>query len=365
MICKSCKNEIPDNAIFCQWCGEKQLKERKKKKKDEIKIPEPRQKASGKWIIELRAEGISKTFDTADEARAWAKATRAGFIEQKAKLPRMTVGDAVDKYIADNSNILSPSTIRGYKTIRRTRFKSLMGKEISENIDWNAAVNSEAAIVSPKTVSNAWRFIATAIKAIGFTPPRVRLPQIPKAQREWLDYGQILVFLGAVKGTSCELGALLALHGLRRSEIFALTSDDIDLKNKTINVSGAMVYNDENQFVHKETNKNRSSQRIVPILIPRLEELLIDSSGQLITYRPNKLWEKINAVCRKAELPEVGVHGLRHSFASLAYHLKWSEATTMSVGGWSDTKTVHEIYTHLANQDKNKDIRRMKKFYKN
>ena len=71
----------------------------------------------------------------------------------------------------------------------------------------------------------------------------------------------------------------------------------------------------------------------------------------------------INKLCVKNGLPPVGVHGLRHSFASLAYHLGWSELTTMREGGWSDPSVVHNIYTHLAAQDANEDIKRMKKFY--
>ena len=37
--------------------------------------------------------------------------------------------------------------------------------------------------------------------------------------------------------------------------------------------------------------------------------------------------------------------------------------TVMHEGGWSNTQTVHNIYTHLATQDKNEDIERMKAFY--
>ena len=75
------------------------------------------------------------------------------------------------------------------------------------------------------------------------------------------------------------------------------------------------------------------------------------------------LYGSINGLCEAVGLPLVGVHGLRHSFASLAYHLKWSEATTMYEGGWSDQTVVHRIYTHLANQDANKDVKKMQKFY--
>ena len=123
-------------------------------------------------------------------------------------------------------------------------------------------------------------------------------------------------------------------------------------------------------MVDKSTNKNYTSTRDVNIVIPRLNLLisqLSDEDGckntKLITTNPTTLYGSINDVCRSAGLPEVGVHGLRHSFASLAYHLKWSEATTMREGGWADSKTVHNIYTHLAAADAKADIVQMQQFY--
>ena len=55
--------------------------------------------------------------------------------------------------------------------------------------------------------------------------------------------------------------------------------------------------------------------------------------------------------------------GLRHSFASLAYHLGWPEMQTMVVGGWSNYETVHKIYTHLAARDTNDAVDKMVKFF--
>ena len=97
MRCKSCGREIESNSMFCNWCGEKQIKERKKK--DEIKIPSPRKLASGSYRIYLDAEKQSITEPTKALCVARAKAIRAGFIEQKKHAPRMTVGDAIDKMI--------------------------------------------------------------------------------------------------------------------------------------------------------------------------------------------------------------------------------------------------------------------------
>jgi integrase len=224
-------------------------------------------------------------------------------------------------------------------------------------------VNEEAKLVKPKTVHNAWRLVTGALSHanVEFTP--VNLPQKTKADRPWLDYQQIQTFTSALRGKPYELGALLALNGLRRSELLHLTADDVDTDNGIIHVRGASVVGLNNKLTDKATNKNQTSTRDVHIVIPRLNELIRGKKGRLITTNPTTLYGLINGLCKKNGLPEVGVHGLRHSFASLAYHLQWSEATTMREGGWSNPDTVHRIYTHLANQDANADIERMKQFF--
>ncbi len=364
MICKFCNREIEDDSIFCRFCGEKVVRTRKKK--DEIKVPEPKQLPSGSWFARVMVRGNSVCITEATKEAYYikARAVKSGLLETAPQLPKMPLSKAIDNYINENTNVLSPSTIKAYKSIRKTRFQALMDKDIN-SIKWQEAVNTEATDVSPKTLANAWRLITASLKAAGVTPPEVKLPKIPKAQKEWLDFEQIQAFTKIIKGQDCELGALLALHGLRRSELLALTKDSIDLKKQTITISGAVVYNDKSEIVHKDTNKNASSQRTVPILIPRLEELLNDDNikGQLITTKPNTLYVQVNKLCKRNQLPEIGVHGLRHSFCSLAFHLGWSEATVMTVGGWSDSKTVHNIYKHLAEKDKNADIKKMISFY--
>lgn len=364
MICKFCNREIEDDSIFCRFCGEKVVRTRKKK--DEIKVPEPKQLPSGSWFARVMVRGHSVCITEATKEAYYikARAVKSGLLETAPLLPKMPLSKAIDNYIKENTNVLSPSTIKAYKSIRKTRFQALMDKDIN-SIKWQDAVNTEATDVSPKTLANSWRLITASLKAAGVTPPEVKLPKIPKAQKEWLDFEQIQAFTKVIRGQDCELGALLALHGLRRSELLALTKDSIDLKKQTITISGAVVYNDKGVIVHKDTNKNASSQRTVPILIPRLEELLSDDDikGQLITTKPNTLYVQVNKLCKRNQLPEIGVHGLRHSFCSLAFHLGWSEATVMTVGGWSDSKTVHNIYKHLAEKDKNADIQKMISFY--
>ncbi len=360
MKCKSvrCKREIPENSIFCPWCGFRQIAEA-----NEVKVPPPKHNSKA-WFnrIMVGDERVYITAKTEDEYYAKARAAKANLIEIEKSRPKLSLGTAIDNYIKDNDAVLSPSTVNAYKSYRKTRFKKYMDKDVSE-INWQRMVNEEAKLVKPKTVHNAWRLVTGALSHANVEYTPVNLPQKVKADRPWLDYQQIKILLDKIKGKPYELGALLALNGLRRSELLHLTADDVDTDNGIIHVRGASVVGLNNKLTDKETNKNQTSTRNVHIVIPRLNELIRGKEGRLITTNPTTLYGLINGLCKKNGLPQVGVHGLRHSFASLAYHLNWSEATTMREGGWSNPDTVHRIYTHLANQDANADIERMKQFF--
>lgn len=141
----------------------------------------------------------------------------------------------------------------------------------------------------------------------------------------------------------------------------------IDLDKKTIRIKGAMVYaGKEGGMVRKKQNKTASSNRVVPI-IPPLEaalRLVECKEGYVIPHYVSMLYKHINAVCRREGLPEVGIHGLRHSFASLAYHLQIPEKIAMEIGGWSDDGTMKKIYTHLAQKDIAERARDFSNFFK-
>lgn len=366
MICKYCKNEIPDDLhfTFCGYCGERLIRERKKK--NEIKVPKPRQLKSGAWNIELRAEGQSITEPTEAACIAKARAIRAGFIETRKKHESLTLKAAIDKFISSRNNVLSPSTIRGYMYIRNNRLADASDKDIYTYDDWQTVINEDAAKFSPKTMKNTWGFICSVLKENGVQPPKVTLPQVVPHELPWLDYKQIKLFLKAIRGSDCEIGALLALHSLRRSEVLAITPQKIT--DNVIHVQGSRVFDENDKLIEKDTNKNPSSHRDVEIVIPRLSELVKNYTGSpdepYVICNPNTLWAQINSICKANGLPEVGVHGLRRSFASLAYHLGWSERRTMATGGWSDLTTIHKIYIKLSEADEKKDIKKMQEYYK-
>lgn len=355
---------MPDGSIFCNHCGEKLVKTRAQKK--EISVPKPEQLKDGRWRIRLMVDGVREPVfgSTAEECKAAAKAIKLGVIEQK-KTQYKSLSSAIKDYLANNGNLLDLSTVRSFESYSKHRFQGCMGWNIYDpECDWQKAINDELEEVSGKTVRNAWGLITATMSYHKIPHPQVKLPKKKKTERAWLDYKQIDVFLDAIYGKDFELAALMALHSMRLSELIAVRPENVDLSKEVIKIRGARVLDKDKKIVYKDINKTEASWREIPIVIPRLKELLTPEEMQqewIADYSEKRLYDKVNAVCKKSGLPLVGVHGLRHSFASLAYHLGWQKKSTMKVGGWSNSKIVDEIYTHNADLDR--DIKRMKKYY--
>lgn len=335
-----------------------------------MKTPKARRLPSGSWFCRVRVDGkdIGITRATEKEAVAEAMAIKAGIKEAKLHPKKKTVTQAIDDYIESRQNILSPSTIRGYRAIQSGRFQQMMHKEIFNvtQEQWQRAVDLESRIVSAKTLTNAWRFVSSVISESTGQHFTIRLPQIIPSDRQWLTPTQIPIFVAAIKGCSIEIPALLALSSLRRSELLNLRWEDVDLKNDVLRINGAAVYDTEGNLVRKRETKNQTSRRIVPI-IPPLKEALenAEQTGNfVVTLHPNTIYQHINRICNANDLPQVGIHGLRHSFASLAYHLKMPEKIAMQIGGWSNDQTMRKIYTHLAQEDLKKHAQSFTDFFR-
>lgn len=339
-----------------------------------MKIPKARKMSSGNYFIRLRLGGEEICITEATEKDCIRQAQYAkseylaGRREKKAdekKTP--TLHDAMDEYIESRSNTLSPVTIRGYRIIQKNRFQEIMDVPVDQVTDWQKVINREAGTCAPKTLKNAWGFVRSVVEDVtGSFPPNVKLPAPIPPDKPFLTPEQIKVFVSAVKDTPYAVPCLLGLCSLRASEIEALDWKDIPKNPQFIRVSGAVVLNEENKKVKKKTNKNSTSTRNVPVMIPELAEALERDrkpSGSLLGMHQNSLRAGIEKICKKENLPNIGIHGLRHSFASLAYHLQIPEKIAMEIGGWSDTATMHKIYTHISKSDISRYQTKMTDFF--
>lgn len=371
--CKSCKNIVPDGSVFCNHCGEKLVRTRREKQK-EISVPKAKQLPSGTWFIEMQIEGERYPVSAKTEAECVtkARALKTGLIEQKKKASAFpTLGEAIDKHIeALRERNLESTSLNGYTTIRSTRFTDYMDTRIDQ-IEWDEMVSKELENFSIKTVKNAWSLVGASVERAGLPRPKIERisKKTPKKERQWLDYKQIEIFLSLIRGQKYEIDALLALHSLRKSEVFGLRWESVDLEKRRFTVLNTIVIGEGNRLVERTYGKTEAAYRTLPIMIPRLFELLAampkpeDGTGYVVPYTYNAMYKQNKRICEANGLPNPGVHGLRHSFASLGYHLKLTELQVQELGGWKDARVVRNIYTHLAKQDRLDAENAMSKFY--
>lgn len=339
-----------------------------------MKIPKARRLSSGKYHIQLRIGGQSVSITELTEEKCvkkaieiktrWENSVEKDLIkrERTTSIVNPTLYQAIDRYISKRQNVLSPSTVRGYRSIQKLYYKRYMDRRILD-IDYQLMVNEEALTYSPKTIRNGFALIRSSVSEYGIDLSNIHLPQMICQERRWLDAEQIPIFLKAIEGRPCELIALLALHSLRRSEILALEKKDIT--DTHIIVHGSAVIDENYKLVQKKTNKNSSSFREVPIMIPRLKELAEQlPEGIIFPKNTNHYKITIDRICKTLGFAPVGLHGLRHSFCSLAYSLGIDEKTTMAIGGWSDYNTMRKIYTHISQTNIDSSVEKMKDYYK-
>lgn len=328
-------------------------------KQPDLKIPKVVLLPSGSYSTKVMIDGKRHTItrDSAEEVAAEAIAIKYGvkMFEKKLTQGKVTLEEALDSYIKKREDKKSPATIRAYNAYKKNRLRNMMSRNVFSVTDaqWQVAIDREFRNLSDKYAKNVWSLFASAIEEVTGRRPKVEMESPKKADRPYLEPDEILKFVEAVKGTSVEIAALLELSSLRISEVLDVRGTDVDLQRNRILVAGAAVVGAGGKLIHKESNKTVTSRRYVPI-IPPLREVLEKTSltdDYLVTMSGNCVYRRINEICRENDLPEVGNHGLRHSFASLAYHLQIPEKIAMEIGGWSDDGTMRKIYTHLAQKD--------------
>ena len=335
-----------------------------------MKVPKPRKLPSGQWNVRVQVDGIAYSITKPTEKACLMEAINiksAPSRKVKGGSGKLTLTLAIDRYIEQRENVLSPSTVAGYRRIQRQRFQSAMSQDIRKvsRDQWQRYVNLEARQVSPKTLKNAWCFVAGVIyDAIG-ERITVTLPQQVDGCKGYLRHTEIPLFLAALEGDVAYIPALLALSSLRMSEILGLRWSAVDLSKGVIYVRETAVRDEDGKLARKQTTKNSSSRRMVPIIQPLREalEAAPRKGVYVVNVTEGTLRRHYQEAAEKAGVPYVGAHGLRHSFASLACYLGLREETAMAIGGWADYHTMKKIYTHVAEEDIVADAATMLTFY--
>ncbi len=267
----------------------------------------------------------------------------------------ITFEAAAIKYIESKRNVLSPSTVLGYKKIIKQTPEEFLEQNIHDitPLDVQGEINRMAKTYSPKTVRNHHGFISSVL---GVFCPNLKLnttlPQKPKQEPYTPSREDVRKILESAKGTEYELPIILACYGLRRSEICALEAGD--LENDILHINKALVQDENRKWVVKST-KTVSSTR--DIIIPTELAEKIRKKGYVYKGHPNQILKYLGRLEQELGIPHFPLHKLRHYFASEMSALGIPEADILRLGGWGTDSVMKSVYRHSM-MDKEDDAKR-------
>lgn len=293
--------------------------------------------------------------------------------------------DGIYRNYIDNSPIyyiklkdLEPSHIQNYYNDLVSNNKSIsvinnLNKLVAPciryaNISNRILKDFSKAIVLPKTSQN----ISKSNDVIPFT------------------LNEQLKFIEATKGNDLEMLFITALDtGLRQGELFALTWNDIDLRNKVIYVNKTFkrVKNtDTGEYENIiQTPKTKKSVRVVPLpahLIDKLRQYEIQQKELRIKvanlYEDNNLvfcncfgryldsgnvLKKFKKILKENDIPIRKFHDLRHTYATRLFELGEDPKTVQVLLGHSNISITLDTYTHVLDSLKDNAISKLNDLY--
>lgn len=265
------------------------------------------------------------------------------------------------------------STLYAYRNMARCHLLPALGevplRELTPYQIQNYLFERMEQGLSSNTVIKHYVLLTTALglaarlEVLDRSPmDRVTPPKRQESHYRFYTPGQLQLLFSAVEGTMLELPVKLAAYlGLRRSEICGLRWENVDLEAGLLSIRE--VRTEVGGVVVLKGPKTRSSVRRLGIAGLRdLQQVLARERARRpnagpkdwVVLRedgkapmPDQLTRDLLRVVRRYHLPPISLHGLRHSFASVANSQGVPMFDISRTLGHSSLAVTSNIYTHL------------------
>jgi len=154
---------------------------------------------------------------------------------------------------------------------------------------------------------------------------------------------------------------LIAKTGMRFSEALAITPKDFDFAHQSLSINKTWNYKEDGGF---SPTKNKSSIRKIQIdwqTVVQFSELVKGKAEDEPLFVVDKIYNStmndlLKRRCKKANVPIISIHGLRHTHASLLLFAGVSIASVAKRLGHASMTTTQKTYLHIIHELENKDI---------
>jgi len=140
--------------------------------------------------------------------------------------------------------------------------------------------------------------------------------------------------------------------GIREGELLALVPNDIDLKEKTINITKTFHHlNGRDYVTDPKTRKSKRKVSIPDFLCDEIQEYLrftykLDDNSRMFPVTKGSLTAAMAYGTKRASLPHIRIHDLRHSHVSLLINLGYSVVAIADRVGHESSEITFR-YAHL------------------
>ena len=321
---------------------------------------------------------------------------------KKTEVRKQTFGEYLENWFINVRvyEVESSTYLRNEQTINYHIKNSSLYNAQMVNIDFElcqSLINKLSEKYSRSTISKVYVLLnmcfnyAFTKEHIGENPMmKVKMPKesslvTKKKEAKWLSSSDVEKFVQEaervntrefrikgkvgerVYGVNAYYAILIIYTGLRIGELMALTWEDIDFKNKTLNVNKSRAKGkiDGKTTLYIKDPKSESGTRIIPLsdraiyALQKIKEysteLKLNSDNNLIvanTSSESNITRTVKSMLFRAgcETEKCGLHALRHTFGSLLLEKGVDLKTISYLLGHSDITVTANIYLHITRE---------------
>lgn len=211
-------------------------------------------------------------------------------------------------------------------------------------LSWRQAGKSDRTIQIRSLLLKRVLALALDERSIS-SSPKIKIPPLREVRpHKWLSPEEQVKVLDAIDWTRPSAWSIyLCLQlGMRTGEAHTRTWGDIDWHAAQVRVGS------DGQGWHTKTRTNRFLPLAPPVLMRLKEGYLMagrDNSA-LICRGVEDIRRALSGACKRAKVPDIHPHALRHSWASRLATAGVDRPTLMALGGWTSGELLDEVYAH-------------------
>lgn len=378
MICKKCRKEIPDDAIFCCYCGSKQGRGKSHRSKrpngtgSVYKLPGKRKNP---WAVVI-SNGKKRTYggyyETEAEASINAARLSADAIPDRYNDTIQTIFDAWSKV---HYPTLTEWGKQGYESAWTyfSSIKQIKMRDVKTDV-FQSLIDSALSQGKSRAVCEKIKHLASQLCKYAMQQDLINknyaefvvLPKVEKSEKEIFTAEEIATLWAHKDDKRVKIILAMIYSGFRIDELFSLETANVHIKDRYF-VGGEK----------SEAGKNR----IVPInekILPFVQEwydkavenkyayLLVNTEGNKINignFRRRDFYKALSDLGMQQEIDKdhpakkfarLTPHSTRHTFASLAVKAGVSREALKRLMGHAHYSTTDEVYVH-ENMEQLKD----------